>query len=403
MTDVPHPTTSSRPSSVLVVDDAPANLLALSRMLRPQGHRVQGVTRGAAALELARRSRPDLILLDIAMPGMDGFEVCAALKADPQLAEIPVIFISALGDVHDKVRGLELGAVDYITKPFNLGEVRARVAVQLERARHARALSRRLTRIKELEEVRDQLVHMVVHDLRGPIAVATTFMAALEEELAESMDEDQLEDWSCMKDAMARLGTMVSAILDAHQLENAEVVLQSATTDLVGLAGGVVRDLTLRASTMDRDLVLATNEGSAAVVCDPSLIERVLVNLVDNALKYSPSRSRVTVTVTPDEDGVRLEVHDQGSGIAAADQPALFDRFARSEPDRTDRRGLGLGLAFCRLAVEAHGGTIGIDSLDPGGTTFWFWLPNVAKPTDVRRPAATDSGDHDALHGDELR
>ncbi len=375
-------------ATVLVVDDAPINLHTLRDLLSPLGVRVRGVTDGESAIALAHRFPPDLVLLDIGMPNVDGFEVCARLRATPGLAEIPIMFVSGRDDVDDKVRGLELGAIDYITKPFDPSEVRARVAVHLARRMQALWLKTRLEEVVSLEAARDDLVHMVVHDLRTPLSVASTCVELLAPEIGGSVGPESLEDWGCLADAIRQLSTMVEAILDAQQIETAGFTLQPESTRLLSMAEGVVHRLGVCAGTVQRTLELSGASDPGELVCDPGLVERILTNLVDNALKYAPRGSTVEVAVRDWRGGVRVEVTDSGRPIPEQQRRAIFERFRRLGIHQGDRRGVGLGLAFCRLAVEAHGGSIGVATPDSGGNTFWFWLP--ARPA-VQAPGSLAS------------
>ena len=162
--------------NVIVVDDTPANLQLLTGMLKERGYKVRPVPSGKLALQAAKNDPPDLILLDIMMPEMDGYEVCERLKADEKLREIPVIFISALNETMDKVRAFGVGGVDYVTKPFQFEEVDARVRTHLELQRQRRKLKENYEQLRRLEELRDNLVHMIVHDLRNPLTGISGFL-----------------------------------------------------------------------------------------------------------------------------------------------------------------------------------------------------------------------------------
>jgi signal transduction histidine kinase len=364
---------SSPPASILIVDDTPANVLLLVRMLGERGYTARSVLSGKLALQAARTEPPDLILLDINMPYMNGYEVCAQLKADPALQEIPVIFISALSETLDKVKAFRVGGVDYVTKPFQLEEVCARVQTHL--------------RLRRLEKLRDDLTHMVIHDLRNPLSVIMGFLEVLECE-AQSLTPGARKLAALARLSAGELRTMISAILDVSKLEAGEMKLRREPCDLGAVIGEVLA--TARPLPGNRTVTLDAPTPSPTVTVDVGLLRRILQNLLGNALRYTPSNSDIRVTVAPSPNEVRVSVTDAGPGIAPADQQRIFEKFGQVE-GHGSRMGTGLGLTFCKLAVEAHGGRMGVDSDVGKGSTFWFTLPAGL----FRLPAAVPAGQYD--------
>jgi signal transduction histidine kinase len=343
-------------SNILVVDDTPANLLLLARMLTERGYKTQTVLSGKLALQAARAEPPDLILLDIAMPEMNGYEVCQQLKADAALKEIPVIFISALSETIDKVRAFRAGGVDYVTKPFQFEEVYARVQTHLQ--------------LHRLEKLRDDLTHMVVHDLRNPLSVIFGFLDILNHEISKLSTRTRaflpLARF-CAEDLL----NMISSILDVSKMGAGEMKLQRETCDLNALLRAVV------ATTQplgNRTVTVCVQEPAQTVTVDVGLIRRVIQNLISNALRYTPADGNVRVAVSASASEVRIAVTDAGPGIAPEDHQRIFEKFGQVG-DPSNRVGTGLGLTFCKLAVEAHGGRIGVESEEGKGSTFWLVLP----------------------------
>jgi two-component system sensor histidine kinase/response regulator len=183
-----------RRGSILVVDDTPANLRLLTGMLKEQGYRVRPAPNGRLALQAVRAEAPDLILLDINMPEMNGYETCEALKADEAYADIPVIFISALTETSDKIQAFQTGGVDYVTKPFQFEEVQARVEAHLTLFRLKRELEEKYRQLKELEQLRDSLTHMIVHDLRSPLTGTLTTLQLIKMTAGDRLEEEEKED-----------------------------------------------------------------------------------------------------------------------------------------------------------------------------------------------------------------
>lgn len=370
--------------NVIVVDDTPANLQLLTGMLKERGYKVRPVPSGKLALQAAKNDPPDLILLDIMMPEMDGYEVCERLKADEKLREISVIFISALNETMDKVRAFVVGGVDYVTKPFQFEEVNARVSTHLELQRQRRKLKENYEQLRRLEELRDNLVHMIVHDLRNPLTGISGFLdlaLALER---ETLTEDGLEYLQTAKRSTKAVIDMVSAVLDVSKMEAGEMKLHLAECDLVRIAADLMSDM--QSLKEAREMILDAPPAPVTVVADKDLILRVIQNLLGNALKFTPSDGWIRLGIEPDENRVCVRVWDNGPGIPPEYQERIFEKFGQVEA-RANRQkhSTGLGLTFCKLAVEAHGGSVGVESEVDKGSTFWFVLPKDGPAREAKR------------------
>ena len=356
-------------SSILLVDDTVENLRVLSGMLSLHGFDVRPVTSGREALDVVAHEPPDLVLLDVMMPEMNGFEVCAKLRGNPESHDIPIIFLTALSDVGDKVKGFAAGGTDYITKPFQLEEVLARVDNQLALRQARRQVSDSLERLRELERQRDDLVHMVVHDMRSPLMVLIMRLEQLKSTVAAGPDKP-LD--AALRSAVA-LNRMADTLLDVSRLEEGKMPVHRAPCELSAVAAEV------RAAFLSRDPGRVIDMDCPAPVtatCDRELIKRVLENLVSNGVKHTPSGGRLRIEVQGRPEGARLAVHDEGEGVPLEARQRIFEKFGTLAA-RKDRsyHSAGLGLAFCKLAVQAHGGTIGVDSATPQGSVFWVELP----------------------------
>ena len=346
--------------NILLVDDTPANLLLLVRMLTERGYQPRTVLSGKLALQAARAEPPDLILLDITMPEMNGYEVCAQLKADAALKDIPVIFISALNETMDKVKAFRVGAVDYVTKPFQFEEVYARVQTHLQ--------------LRRLEKLRDDLTHMLVRDLRSPLTVICCFLDFLEFHEAQALSASAQELVTVARRSAKDLLDLIASLLDVSKIEAGAMKLEREPCDLVALIRTVL------AATQPlpdhRTVTLDAPASSLTVTADVGLIRRVFQNLLGNALSYTQSGGSISIAVTTSPSDVRVAVTDKGPGIAPDYHKRIFEKFGQVE-DQTNRVGTGLGLTFCKLTVEAHGGSIGVESEVGKGSTFWFTLPRI--------------------------
>lgn len=346
--------------NILIVDDTPANVLLLVRMLAAHGYNPRPVLSGKQALQAARAEAPDLILLDVVMPEMNGYEVCEQLKADAALKEIPVIFVSALSETIDKVKAFHVGGVDYVTKPFQFEEVYARVQTHL--------------RLRRLEKLRDDLAHMVVHDLRNPLTGICGFLEFLEDEEFQNLSASAQKLVALARRSAAELLNMIGSILDVSKMGAGAMKLQLEPCDLAAF----LRDLlaTMQPLSGNRTVTLDVPASPLSVTADAGLIRRVLQNLLSNAFRYTPSGGDVRIAVAPSPSDIRITVTDAGPGIAPEYHQRIFEKFGQVE-DLKNRLGTGLGLTFCKMAVEAHGGHIGIESEVGKGSTFWFTLPRL--------------------------
>jgi two-component system sensor histidine kinase/response regulator len=360
--------------SILVVDDTAENLRLLTNMLGAKGYEVRPVTSGRHALQAAERSAPDLILLDINMPEMDGYEVCRRLKEIPNLREIPVIFITALTDTADKLKAFGIGGVDYISKPFQIDEVLARVQVHIAFRRAQRELAANYERLQGLEKLRDNLVNMIVHDMRSPLAVIMGNLDLLRMILEEeTLSEPAADRLNAASSGVRNLAGMANDLLDVSKMEEGKMNLKLESCDILELAQDVAQGL----STLDRTRTITVEKSAqVSISCDIPIIRRTLQNLLSNAFKHTPKGSAVKVTATDPGNLVRLSVIDSGSGVPAESRERIFEKFGTAATRGEGKyHSVGLGLAFCKLAVQAHGGKIGVDPRDEGGSVFWFELP----------------------------
>ncbi|PTX99067.1 hybrid sensor histidine kinase/response regulator [Opitutus sp. ER46] len=369
---LPQPPDSS-PANILVVDDTAANLHLLASMLKARGYRVRPVSSGEMALRAVEVQTPDLILLDITMPGMNGYEVCSRLKADPRWRDIPVLFISALSGTEDKIRSFQAGGIDYVGKPFQFEEVDARVRTHLELRRHQRELQESYARLKVTEELRDSLTHMIAHDMRSPLLALQMSMELLRE-MIPNPAPDAAQMMTTASRSVSQLIEMVSQMLDVSRMQAGTMELDRQPTELVSLTSDVLE--TLRPLSPERRIELSAPP-KAYATCDASIIRRVLANLVANALKFTPAPGIVQVGIDLEPALVRVRVRDTGPGIAPEHHQRIFQKFGRVGTGNARLPGTGLGLTFSKMAVEAHGGQIGLTSVLGQGSTFWITLPTT--------------------------
>ncbi len=360
---------------ILIVDDMPSNVQLLASMLKNNGYKVRVALTGKRAIEAICNCPPDIILLDITMPEMNGYEVCEELKKDSKLNEIPVIFISALHETANKVQAFQKGGVDYISKPFQLEEVAARISTHLELRRQKCLLQESYNELRKLENFRDSLIHMIVHDMRAPLVGIKGFL-----ELLESIDGEKFSDKGKsfvlrMKGGTEILVEMINSLLDVHKMESGKMELKLSLSNLVSLAQEALAKLESLLGI--RKIIKNFPSDSTIINCDPFIISRVIQNLISNAIKFTPeSTGEIFLSILDQQESILFSVKDNGPGIPTEYHQKIFEKFGQVE-SRTNYRkySTGLGLTFCRLAVEAHGGFIKVESEVGKGSNFIFSLP----------------------------
>lgn len=359
---------------ILVVDDNPLNVEPLCDLLGAMGYRVDQALDGPTALRIARERLPDLILLDIMMPGMNGFEVCNQLKMDSATARIPVVFVTALSESEDKLRAIEAGGDDFLTKPFNRPILLARVRALLRLKAARDEVDASYRKLQALERLKDDLMKMIVHDLKSPLSgILGTLEMALEGDLGEiSPDLSRLLSDGLQRGADAL--RLIDDLLELTRLEESHIRLNLQSLSPDDVLDAVVEEWRVRAERKGAQLRIA-NAPRMSFAADSSLLMRVFGNLVGNALNHAGRGVNVELSAQEAAGGgIQFTVRDDGTGIPPAYHDLIFRKFGNLQrPDGP--RSSGLGLTFCRLAVEAHGGRIWVESPEVGGATFHFVLP----------------------------
>lgn len=372
---------SSVKDKIMVIDDSQEDLILLERILTRRSFDVCTFTSGVEAFEFAKETAPDLIFLDINMPNMDGYEVCKLFQQDSRLRTIPIIFLSARNTTEDKVRGFEVGGVDFISKPFQFEEVHARVNTHLRihylLKRQLKELENNYIHLRKLESLRDTLVHMIIHDMRSPLSVLSGFLRLIKRDLSRGNVTDKtktyIDDVIISADSLTE---MMSSTLDVSKMEAGKIELSLTEFDLVPLIHDVVKRIYLPESSVRLE-VLAP-EKSVMMKADKGFIDRIIQNLLSNSLKFAPKQDGVVkLSVAMKEKSIVVKVEDNGPGVPEVDKENLFDKFWTGNAKKQGHRySVGLGLTFCKMAVEAHHGQIGVDVPHSSqGIIFWFEIP----------------------------
>lgn len=362
-------------STVLVVDDDDISRTLLTNLLETNCFRVRGASNGEEALGLAAEATFDTVLLDVVMPGIDGIEVCRRLKSDPRTAHVPVILVTSISERDARLGGMNAGADEFVTKPYDPEEVVLRVRNATRTKRLYDQVRENLARLEDLEELRDNMTNMIVHDMRNPLSVVTMSLDFLDKRAAASIkDEDRKKFVSMARQSAFYLANMVGSMLDICKLESGTLKLDRKPNGIgrlieeaVQYAGLPQTGAPVHAGKPDPEIEIA---------CDAELVRRVIINLIGNAKKFTPEHGSIRINVAKTSDSVRISVADTGLGIPKEHHERIFQKFVQVESTgQIQRRSTGLGLTFCKLAVEAHGGTIGVESQVGVGSTFTFSLP----------------------------
>ena len=380
----PPEAAESSAKTILIVDDVPANLAVVSRHLEDHGYRAVVAQSGAEAIERAELVRPNLILLDVLMPGIDGFETCRRLKASESTRDIPVVFMTALTDAADKLAGFEAGAVDYVTKPLDGAEVRARIDTHLSLYALRRELERQNAQLREEMAERqqvqealqrsntelEQLAYVASHDMQEPLRMIASYLQLVAQRYQGKLDAEADEFIGFAVDGAKRMQALINDLLAYSRVGTK--ARPFAPTDCAALVETAISDLRVAIEESGADVSCGP---LPVVMADAMQFAQLFRNLLANAIKFRSSRSpQVRIEAERGDAGWCFAVHDNGIGIA----PEYFDRifvlFQRLH-SRREYAGTGIGLALCKKIVERHGGRIWVESVQDSGSVFRFTIP----------------------------
>lgn len=368
---------------ILAVDDRPENLVALKHLLARPGLEILTAESGNQALGMMLQHDLALVLLDVQMPGMDGFEVAELMRRNERTRQLPIIFVTAINKERRHVfSGYEAGAVDYLFKPVDPFIIRSKVNVFLEMKRHQLARDRLLAelnkannRLQEISNLKSDFLSAASHELRTPLTVIKEHCSLVRDEIVGPVNEDQKK---CMDSALRncnRLAALVNDLLDLDSIESGQHPINRQEIDLTAILTACVADFRHNCESRDQHLVMELPADLPTALGDEAMVTQVVVNLLGNAHKFVGGGGAITLSARVVGENVRVDVLDDGPGISPADQSRIFEKFARLEGQQENvLKGTGLGLAISRKIVDMHDGELGLES-EPGvGSTFYFTL-----------------------------
>jgi two-component system, sensor histidine kinase and response regulator len=388
-------------ASILIVDDTIYNIQLLSLMLTRQGYKVQRATSGLEALDKVNQQLPDIILLDIRMPDINGYEVCTRLKANPATKDVPIIFISSIEEPSEKVEAFSVGGVDYISKPFQLIEVLARIETHLRLCSlqkrlqeqneqlqlSAEMLSRSLKHERELSQMKTDFISIVSHEFRTPLTTIQSASELLEH--YEWSKEEQVDQLHQIQSEVKHMTALMEDVLFLSRSNTNKVKLNLTKFDFLSFCSQLLRqtqrtfasDYTLNSSiyvsstsTSIENPHLQDDLPALIVKMDEKLLRQILTNLLTNAAKYSPNNKIIDFQITVDQELVTFVISDYGIGIPEEDLENLFGAFHRGR-NVGILPGTGLGLSIVKNCIDIHNGSISVESKLDIGTKFTVVLP----------------------------
>ncbi|NVN93925.1 MAG: hybrid sensor histidine kinase/response regulator [Bacteroidetes bacterium] len=362
---------SNNTSNVLIVDDISDNLKVLGNILKNEGYKVRPVPNGALALQVANKETPDIILLDIMMPDMDGYEVCRQLKQNPILSDIPVIFISALNDTNDIVKAFTSGGVDYITKPFQAEEVKARVATHLK-------IRQQKQKLQQLNAEKVKFFSIIAHDLRGPLGGLMMLADMMEDESYQLTPDQKVELTKNLSHSARNIYKLLENLLEWSQMQQGHTVFNPQLLDLNFVVNECLKIITETAK--NKTIKIEVNiPPKMEVFADMNMLQIIIRNLVSNAIKFTPKGGDVSISANIGVDKiVEIAVKDNGIGMSYEMLDNLFRLDAKhSRPGTEGEPSTGLGLLLCKEFVEKNNGKLWVVSEEKKGSAFCFTIPAI--------------------------
>lgn len=366
----------SEQSLVLIVDDNPNDLQIIGNILKAVNYKIAVFTSAKDALEFIRKKQPDVIILDIMMPDIDGYEVCRQIKTMDDSRDIPVIFISALRETVDIVKGFEIGGLDYVTKPFRKEEVISRVNAHLTIYKQKKELHLLNESLKEINSTKDKFFSIIAHDLKNPLGAFKNVTSFLLKNFKTLQEEEKLDFIDLMNQSAHHVYSLLENLLNWSRSQTGRLEFYPENFDLSMIVNDTIQLLKITAEKKEIELINKVESGSV-VFADVNMITTVIRNLISNAVKFTHKNGTITITgIKQDDNFYQVEVADTGVGMSEDIKQKLFNiKHHHTTLGTGNEKGTGLGLILCKEFVEKSRGSIWVDSELEKGSKFCFTVP----------------------------
>lgn len=365
---------------ILIVDDIPTNLEILGNTLINGNYKVAIAENGQEAIDMLEYIHPDLILLDVMMPELNGFQVCEKLKKSEKTKDIPIIFLTARTETEDIVNGFQSGGVDYITKPFNSPELLARVHTHLELKKTQHLMAGQNEELKHLNKLKDEFLGMAAHDMRNPLSTIEATSSLLLDISSERLTDQEIKFLQNIQKSAQYMNKLLNDLLDLRAIESGKLKLELNGENYINFLEENIKFNQVLADKKRISLHLKTEDNIPHISFDRNKLTQVMDNLISNAVKFSYGDTNVIVEVKRYNDSIVTSVIDEGQGIPENELSDIFKEFHKSSVKATDgEKSTRLGLAITKKILEGHGGNIGVESKTGKGSRFYFTLPLIIK------------------------
>ena len=361
---------------VLIIDDNPSNVQVLATMMAEYNFELGIAMNANEAYTFLEENIPNIILLDIEMPGINGYEVCSTLKNDLKYSNIPIIFLTVKSENEDIVKGFELGAVDYITKPFNKEELISRVRTHISLNKVKDQLENKTRELENALKMKDEFISFVSHEFKTPLTVINAAIQAMELICKNELSEKTKNFINKIRQNSFRQLRLVNNLLDITRINGGSIKFNKKNLDIVFITKSIIESVNLYALQKNIQLSFITSIDQKIISIDEEKYERILLNVLSNAIKFTPHGKSINVSLSIKSGYICVKIQDCGVGIPKDKQKIIFERFGQVDSSLTRQsEGTGIGLSLVKKLVEALGGSISVKSKVGIGSTFTILLP----------------------------
>ncbi|NRT80297.1 hybrid sensor histidine kinase/response regulator [Clostridium beijerinckii] len=362
---------------ILIVDDNPNNIQVVATIISENGYELGIAMNAIEAYKFLEENIPELILLDVDMPEIDGFEVCSTLKKSSKYKDIPIIFLTVQDEKDDIVKAFDLGAVDYVTKPFNRKELVSRVRTHISLKKTKDELKKKNLELERTLEMKDEFLSIISHEFRTPLNVISSAIQAMNYICCNELSDKAKKYLRMIRQNTFRQLRLVNNLLDITRVNAGRIKINKKNVDIVFLTKSIIESIYTYVALKSIDVTFVSLIEKKIIGIDDEKYERILLNLLSNATKFTPEGKPIIVTLSSINDKICVEVKDKGIGIPEDKANIIFERFGQVDSSLSRQaEGAGIGLSLVKKFVEALGGSISVKSELGKGSTFTILLPS---------------------------